>query len=379
MKQQVAINDLIRRIYNAVIEPDEWNNILAILAENYKSTIATNLEQNILSGEGNGYQSLGFTAQELQDYEQYYGPRSILFKNIRDYTEGTVFTDQMVPNYEEYRASETYNDFHKKKKADHGLGLITSNSDEWMSYIVLRRSEKVGFYTKDEIEMSNLLVPHLLQATKMAREIERKDVLYKSFEEAFNKLAVGIVLITKSSHVIYANDVAETIFSRNDGLRTVRQYLTAKHSTDNAALRTAIEQIFEMLSGDSIQAAKPVLINRTQSFRPYQLSIMPLIQELLPANSSHEHALVIINDPESTPINNEEMIATLYQLTLAEARVAQALCNGLSVSEMAVQLKASDNTIRFHIKNIFQKLHVKRQSEVVSLILNGPISLLFQE
>jgi len=371
MNKQTVINELILRIYKTALEPNEWLTLRPILADTFSSSIIAH------AGQGKGFQSLGIDKQARQSYEQYYGPRSILFRDIADnYPTGTVFADQMASNYEEYLDSETYHDYFKPHQAEHLLSVVTSNDEDEVTFVSLRRSEKKGFYSKEEVELANLLMPHLVQAHQMAREFGQKDLLTHAFEDAFDKLSTGIAIISKPNHVIFANQAAEQLFSRGDGLSTKANKLHANSPQADSTLQAAIHQLFEVVDGESFNASKPLSIARTIAARPYQVSLMPLVQDVLASHSNHELLLVMMHDPDAQALNNELLLTTLYQLTTTEAQVVEAMCNGLSVADIALTLNNTDNAIRFHIKNIFQKLHVKRQSELVSLILKGPFSQL---
>jgi len=380
MDQQKAINDLIRRIYKTALDPVEWDDLLGLLADSFSSPIIASLDQSVKSGQAQRSRYVGLEQQALQDYEEYYGPRSVLFRDIADnYSSGSVFLDEMSSNYQEYLASETYHDYHRKYQAERGLSLLVSNTKNQANYIVLRRPEKKGYYRKEEVELANLLMPHLVQANYMARELGQKDLLTHAFEDAFNKLSAGIVIINKPNHVIFSNQAAEQLFSRGDGLTMLGKKLHANQQQANSELQAGIHQLFEWVDGGSVHSSKPLLIARTIAARPYQVSLMPLIQDVLSSHSSHELGLVMIHDPDALALNSEQLLVSLYQLTMAEARVVEALCNGLSVAEIAATLNNTENAVRFHIKNVFQKLHVKRQSELVSLILKGPMSQLSQK
>lgn len=57
----------------------------------------------------------------------------------------------------------------------------------------------------------------------------------------------------------------------------------------------------------------------------------------------------------------------LMRLTRMEKKVVQELMNGASVAEMAAQFFISENTVKNHKKNIYRKLDVKTQAELILL------------
>jgi DNA-binding NarL/FixJ family response regulator len=60
-------------------------------------------------------------------------------------------------------------------------------------------------------------------------------------------------------------------------------------------------------------------------------------------------------------------------LTPKEKEIVIGLVDGLSYKLLADRMNISIDTIRFHIKNIYKKLHVNSKAEVISKSLRGEI------
>jgi DNA-binding CsgD family transcriptional regulator len=58
-------------------------------------------------------------------------------------------------------------------------------------------------------------------------------------------------------------------------------------------------------------------------------------------------------------------------LTVAERRVAAIAASGLSNAEIASVLAVSLNTVKTHLRRVYSKLDVKRQSELVLRLNRG--------
>ncbi len=65
----------------------------------------------------------------------------------------------------------------------------------------------------------------------------------------------------------------------------------------------------------------------------------------------------------------------LFGLTGAEATLAVLLANGFTLDEAAVELKIRKNTIRAHLRSIFAKTGVRRQTTLIHLLLNSVASI----
>jgi DNA-binding CsgD family transcriptional regulator len=70
-----------------------------------------------------------------------------------------------------------------------------------------------------------------------------------------------------------------------------------------------------------------------------------------------------------------EALALFYRLTSREADVAILIARGLSPAGVAEQLGVSRNSVKFHLRNIFEKTGVGRQAELVELLLSAALLL----
>ena len=62
----------------------------------------------------------------------------------------------------------------------------------------------------------------------------------------------------------------------------------------------------------------------------------------------------------------------LYALTVVEARLAAWLAQGKSVHEAAAAMGITVNTARAYLKRIYDKTGVRRQPELVRVLLSLP-------
>src|SRR5690606_17971188 len=69
-----------------------------------------------------------------------------------------------------------------------------------------------------------------------------------------------------------------------------------------------------------------------------------------------------------TPVD-AALLSSTFGLTPAETRVALALSEGTTPSEIAAGLNISRTTVAFHLRNIFQKTGSRRQAELVARLL----------
>ncbi|WP_165104819.1 MULTISPECIES: helix-turn-helix transcriptional regulator [unclassified Caballeronia] len=92
-----------------------------------------------------------------------------------------------------------------------------------------------------------------------------------------------------------------------------------------------------------------------------------------PVAVSHGHAaLLTFYHPYSPPIVDLDLLATAFDLTPAECRVACHIAEGRTPKEIAHQTGVQHDTVRKQLQAIYQKTATNRQVDLIRLLLNLP-------
>lgn len=79
--------------------------------------------------------------------------------------------------------------------------------------------------------------------------------------------------------------------------------------------------------------------------------------------------LIRENHPASDTGDQTAIFVGAYGLTPAETRIAIALTQGLRMTQISDDFGISRTTVAFHLRNIFQKVGVSRQAELILLLV----------
>ncbi len=82
-------------------------------------------------------------------------------------------------------------------------------------------------------------------------------------------------------------------------------------------------------------------------------------------------AVAFIFDPLHHQRPAQDILRAMFGLTPAECRVALLLADGHTPREIAQTVGVSFETVRSQIKSTFSKTNVKRQSELIRLLLTN--------
>jgi DNA-binding CsgD family transcriptional regulator len=200
-----------------------------------------------------------------------------------------------------------------------------------------------------------------------------RDILMASYE-ALDLINIGLTVTGAGDQLLLANATAEQILKARDGLELARSgELRTSAGCFPRFLDVLHRVVQETLNGDSGSAPEVLAVRRPSGKHPMTLVVRPVnvkgpSQQLA---STGPAAVVLIMDPElSLPTAGPEL-RELYGLTAAEARLSALLINGRTAEDCCEEMGVSRLTVYSHLKRLFKKVGVQRQSELVSLLLKS--------
>jgi DNA-binding CsgD family transcriptional regulator len=185
--------------------------------------------------------------------------------------------------------------------------------------------------------------------------------------QALDLLQLGVILVDHEGQVVFANRSARSLLDERDGLTLGPEGLKATDSSTTRALR-------ELVRGEPQDRGGALSLPR-RSGPPLALLVSPLGSEAERLTKPRPVKALFLSDPARGGETGEDTLKRLYGLTAAEARLTQELIQGRTLDEAAAQLAISSNTARSQLRTVFSKTGVRRQSELVRLLLAGPAQL----
>ncbi|MDH4984675.1 helix-turn-helix transcriptional regulator [Aminobacter anthyllidis] len=221
-----------------------------------------------------------------------------------------------------------------------------------------------------ERETFQRLLPHLTQAMSLFLRLNGLESERELFAGALGRLAVGAIIVDKECRILQATPQAEAILAEKDVLKNDRGRLRLlDEAGPSGAFTAAVAEIAE---------ADPASFAGSRAFSIHRSSGEALGLVVRPApHSAKLHAplrgaaLVIIADAGSTVAPQPAILVRLFGLTPAEAELAALMGQGLDLDDASAALGVTKNTAKAHLRMVFSKTGVSRQSELVRLLLRS--------
>ena len=288
-----------------------------------------------------------------------------------------VFTIDDLMSEAEWLGSSFYLLYCEPYGCHQMLGVDISMPDGGILRLRINRTREQARFGDTERAMCAMLIPHLRRALHMHSLLDRSESLGSLYSQTISRLAVATIVLDESGSVLQLNPVAREILDSQDGLKLVGGRLEATYPSDNRELSRLVRNAFTRARQGEVggQGAEAMSISR-----PSGQVNLGVVVELIPSQELLEGkgkptVMVYVRDAVGKSLVSTVVTSQLYHLTPAETALALELANGLSLEEASELLNIRRNTARAHLRSIFSKTGVRRQTELVRIMLNSVVAL----
>jgi DNA-binding CsgD family transcriptional regulator len=185
-------------------------------------------------------------------------------------------------------------------------------------------------------------------------------------------LAMGVILVGQACGIVVANQQAQDLLAAGEGLSSKNGHLSFAGSAGHAELRNLVHAVIEGRSqGGAVSVSR-------SSEADLQILVVPSASQAFGSGTGDALCALFVTDPVAMPETPLSVLRGLYDLTKAEARVANLLLQGRRLEEASAQLGVTKETVRSQVKSIFDKVGTTRQTDLVRILLTGPGQLRWQ-
>ena len=190
--------------------------------------------------------------------------------------------------------------------------------------------------------------------------------------EALDLLGVGLIVCNVFGQLLVANQNAEQFLASRDGLELNSERVLCAVRPCHPPVEELVQRAASAVLDREIANKDAALsVPRAANKRPLTLLIRSVTNPSKAVNADQPAALVLILD-SSLPVQAMVVeLQQLYGLTATEARLANLLMEGEALDDCCDRLGICRSTGCTHLKRIFKKTGVRRQSELVTLLLKS--------
>lgn len=249
---------------------------------------------------------------------------------------------------------------------EHVMAMVLWADSSSAISLTLARPAAAGDFAEREAELARAIGPHVFGALKLRHQF----ALARSSALMLDRFDHGVLLLSAAGHVVHANREAQQFLSDRDGLSVEHGELRAAFPADTRRLRHMLGEADRAARGASLQPRQTLRLPRPDGRPELVVRVLPVAPVVASSFGAGELATIalFVHDPEKDSQPVDELIAEGLGLSPAEAAVAARIWEGDSIGEAAECLGLSPNTVKTHLKAVFEKAGVERQARLVRRI-----------
>ncbi|MDF8331984.1 helix-turn-helix transcriptional regulator [Novosphingobium cyanobacteriorum] len=244
------------------------------------------------------------------------------------------------------------------------------SAGEFHAVIHLVRKAELGDLSPEQLRWWEAHTPAFTRAVRVFGHLRLSQFVAGLQAQVLDRMALGMMILNREAGVLYSNAAARQIVGTSGQIRI----------SEDAQLRFARPEHQAMLRQSLANgtAPEPRLLCTIDPNTPERVVEVLLIN----IDPGHDFGLVsapalvaYLHDRAASPAPPPEFLATLFDLTPAEARVLSGLAAGGAIAEVAQALDLSEHTVRTQTKRILAKIGVSRQTDLVRLAIGSLATL----
>nr|WP_249803763.1 LuxR C-terminal-related transcriptional regulator [Bradyrhizobium zhengyangense] len=350
---------MIDRIYEASVIPSLWVDVLD------RISAVARCDGGILIAADPSKNVHAVSSKCLSPMLRAFVEEGWMHQNIRaarlaplNYSGFVVDLDIVTP--EEAETDPLYVNCLRKHGGGVGTGTVIPAPTGDLIIFNIERSYRRGFVDRSVLTELDALRPHLARSALLSVRLGLERA--RAMTDAMERLNLPAAVLTADGRALSTNallDRMEHRFISGAGGR-----LLISHRPANDLLKAALANTEGRVS---VPHTYSIPIPALDDLEPCVAHLVPIRRQARDIFSGAAHLLVVtsITTPSAPPAH---ILHGLFDLTPAEAKVAQNLFEGRTVEEIATAHSLSRETIRKQLKAVLTKTGTNRQSELVGLL-----------
>jgi DNA-binding CsgD family transcriptional regulator len=279
---------------------------------------------------------------------------------------GNLIWDHQMMSEQAMDRDPFYQEFLRSVDLRYFYGGVIAHDGKEMTAVTFHRARKQGHADRREIALLQRLLPHFRQAFGVTQRFREQRNRVSALQSALDWLADGVALLATDGTVLYANEALQEIARRNDGIAITRRTVRLTSTAAAAHLANALGAVARLRGGDPTAAMHDFSVARRSPVPPYFLSVRPVTHaDTVRVSRRMAVALLFVHDPLARQRRAAEIFREALGLTEAEANLAQALQEGMAVTDYARHRGLSLNTAYTHLRRIKEKTGCKHMAELI--------------
>jgi DNA-binding CsgD family transcriptional regulator len=230
-------------------------------------------------------------------------------------------------------------------------------------------------FGEDVCRLAERLSPHVRRAVMINDIVDKGNLALALYRHVLDTLSTAVFVVGPGRRLVFTNASGDSILSENNFLSTGGGSLQANRTTGSvSAFDDALDRAAKGDSAIGISGiGVPLIGNDGSRAAAY---VLPTSGKDLRGDLGQGHCAVFVARRGEQQPMAIEILRTLFDLTVSEARIACLIAKGDGPQAIAEALGVSVNTVRSHLQSAYAKTNAPDQLSLGALVnqLMPPVS-----
>ena len=373
MSEPPAFERILASLYDAMLDETHWPATSALIDE------ACGVVGNaLLVGEGPpddirvtfvGLYYRGLRRPDLErEYLEFYHPIDEGIPRLRQLPDGQLVPIKDLYTAEERTTSRAYNEALRRGQYQQGVNVrLAGPGGSPMTWSLADPVASAG-WGSSQIAMVQRLTPHIRQFIRVRQALVRAQAGDTTVTALLENSRIGVLHLDRRGRILAVNDRARGLLRHGEGLSDEEGVLQARAPDDQGRLARLVAEALP--TSGAVPVSGSMRLGRASGLPPLVVHVKPVGVPQPDYGARHVAALVLLVEPGRHPRLDPALVARTLGLTPDESQVAVWLADGKSVRDMTLTTGLTEGAIYWHLKQIYQKLPISRQVDLVRLVLS---------
>ena len=234
---------MIGKIYEAASDPLRWNSALEAASDLFDVDAMLLVYGNHSAGRLHIIEATGFNPYALGAYAGNYLNDDELIRESMDGPAGIIVSSGRSFRGKPFFRTSVYRRLLHPSDLYHIAGAAVLNSPEVHASLWMARSDRSPDFSIHDVHGFTELLPHVTRAMTVHHRIHQAEFQAEMAVGAFDRVAVGVVLLDLRGAPVIVNREAERIARMKDGFVLLADRLAADRLSDTEILRDLVRRV----------------------------------------------------------------------------------------------------------------------------------------
>jgi DNA-binding CsgD family transcriptional regulator len=276
-----------------------------------------------------------------------------------------VFKTDDVISYSQLKKLDYYREYLQSINWFGELVIRLCTDEGFWGTISISRSSKQPYFNHTDVQKAEFLLPYLINTFEATMFFSKINGERKAFEQWLESRPEGIILLDTKLQPVFFNNKAKQM---SRPLSEIKSESLIKYQNVDITLPQSIAEDCKRLadapeSGHSLPNNRIINTKNGERYYIRYTLINQLCQEIL-----LPYFIIHMNDLTNNTEEAGVILLKNYGLSEQEEKIAQYTGQGLTNKEIGKKLGISQFTVQSHLRNIFEKMGIKRRSQLANII-----------